>query len=120
MLFFLADRWGMLAAALLALSCAALRRWNARQAGVAFSIFSDGTWQAPGCESAVTLGASSVDLCGVLWLHGVDDAGRPCALMVLPDACDSPEVRRQLRVWFHHVAQHAAVGVSDRVGTIRH
>ena len=105
--FLVRDRWGALAAAILVLLSVGLRRWNARQAGKTFTILSDGTWQPPGCITPKRLSPSSVDLGGILWLHGCRDDGRSCALMVLPDACESPHFRRCLRIWFHHFARSA-------------
>lgn len=99
------DRWGVLAAFILMLAGVGLRRWNIRQDGKSFTIFADGTWQAPGCDAPTRLRPSSVDLGGILWLHGCGDDGQRLALMVLPDACELPQARRWLRVWFHNVAQ---------------
>ena len=99
------DRWGVLAAAILVLSAVALQRWNARQNGKAFALFADGTWRPTDCQTPMALSPSSVDLGGILWLHGSGDDGRRRALMVLPDACASPQTRRWLRIWFHNVAQ---------------
>lgn len=106
------DRWGVFSATILALACLALVRWNTRQEGKTFTIFPDGTWQVPGCQTPTALSASSVDLGGTLWLHGHCDDGRRRALMVLPDACESPQARRGLRVWFHHFAKTVDVDTS--------
>ncbi|WP_323003674.1 protein YgfX [Denitromonas sp.] len=85
--------------------------WRAgrRRSGGTLTLLPDAQWIAPGQDEACALAASSVDLFGVLWLHGRCPDGRRLALMVMPDALVHPEGWRWLCVWFRNAPGEAAL-----------
>ncbi|MBT0961387.1 protein YgfX [Denitromonas iodatirespirans] len=62
----------------------------------------DGRWIPPGESEACELAPSSVDMAGVLWLHGRNAHGRRFSLMVLPDSLGHPDGWRWLCIWFRN------------------
>ena len=62
----------------------------------------DGCWIPPGASEACALSASSVDLFGILWLHGRAEDGQRHAVMVTQDAPDHPQGWRWLCIWYRN------------------
>ncbi|KAA3653699.1 MAG: hypothetical protein DWQ11_06820 [Proteobacteria bacterium] len=79
--------------------------------GGVLTLLPEAQWIAPGQTEACALAGSSVDLFGVLWLHGRRPDGRRLALMVMPDALVHPQGWRWLCVWFRN-----APGEADAAG----
>ena len=90
------------AALVCVLSASLWQAWRLHARGARLTLLPDAQWIAPGERDASPLGPGSVDLLGVLWLHGVRPDGRRCALMVCPDMPVHPEGWRWLCLWFRN------------------
>lgn len=78
------------------------RIWRSKAERQTLCLLPDGCWIPPGASEPCELAPSSVDMAGVLWLHGRNARGRRCAVMVLPDRPIHPEGWRWLCVWFRN------------------
>ncbi len=94
------DRFGVLAAILLAGVACALWRATTACAGREFLILADGGWIPPGADLPHELCGSSTCLGGVLWLHGRREGGQRAYLMLTPDTLADEEAYRCVCVWY--------------------
>ncbi|QID17763.1 hypothetical protein G3580_08960 [Nitrogeniibacter mangrovi] len=94
------DAFGAMGGAVMALCAVALWRHAVRCANQSITLLADGYWIPPGGGSPMSLVASSTQLGGVVWLHGRNDEGERCALMLMPDGFVDEQDYRRLCAWY--------------------